>query len=678
METEEETTTRSWRPWAIAGGVGLFIVVAGASLLVWAASAYEGKTWPGMYVGSLPIGQMTVPELDALLAKAEVKLQNTDLVLNVVGTSTQTYTLNFQEIEALTGVKPVMIDRAAEVRRLVEYGKRDAWYSRGWHALMGASGRARTTLATVQVDETALEQAVRARVGVDQAPVNSSVTVTNISPIAYTITTSSPGQVLDLTGVAETVAKAWSKLEAPAVSITKEIAMPVLVESEIKPVADAALPKLFAGGSLNLQFSGGQGHVARRWNITPTDMAQWVTFEKKDGIIALSIRPEAINEFLTTTVQPSVQNEPQNAVFEVNSSTTKVTKFVPGRSGLTVDWDKTRAAMSEAFNNRVAGQTVTSTPMIAAEVLPTVTTAGSNNLGIAEELGSGFSNFSGSPRNRILNIKNAVQNKLNGTLVAPGAEFSLVNTLKPFTLAAGYLPELVILGDRITPEIAGGLCQVGTTMFRTVMNSGLEVTARTNHGMVISYYNDPSNGNPGTDATIYEPNPDFKFRNDTGHYVLVTTEMNTSNGHLEFHLWGTKDGRKGSYNPPAVLSWVPTGPALTFETNDLPPGKKECQGAHPGAVTSFDYTRTMPNGEKKVVTYKSTYRAVSARCFVGRDPANPRCPEGTAVCNVTNYQGPASSTPATTPASGAPADVPPVTIIDAQAPTTGTQTAPAN
>lgn len=232
------------------------------------------------------------------------------------------------------------------------------------------------------------------------------------------------------------------------------------------------------------------------------------------------------------------------------------------------------------------------------------------------------------------------------------------------------------MGDRITPEVAGGLCQVGTTMFRTVMNSGLEVTARTNHGMVISYYNDPSNGNPGTDATIYEPNPDFKFRNDTGHYVLVTTEMNTSNGHLEFHLWGTKDGRQGSYNPPAVLSWIPTGPALTFETNDLPPGKKECQGAHPGAVTTFDYTRVMPNGEKKVVTYKSTYRAVSARCFVGRDPANPRCPEGAAVCNVTNYQGPASSTPASTPASDTPTDVPPVPVIDAQAPTTGTQTTP--
>lgn len=667
--TDEQIVAKSWRPWAIAGGVGLFIVVGSACLLVWAASAYEGKTWPGMYVGSLPIGQMTAPELDALLAKAENKMQATDIALTVVGTSTQTY--------AISGV-PITIDRAAEVKRLIEYGKRDAWYLRGWHALVGASGRARTTLATVQVDQATLENAIRNQVGTDQAPVNAGVRVTSVSPLAYEISTSSPGQVLDLTDAAATVAQAWSKIEAPAIAITKVVAQPVLTEGEIKPVADQALPKLFAGGNFVLEFAGGSGHKAARWTVTTGDMAQWVTFAKVDGQVTLSVQSEAINQFLNTTVQPSIKSEPQNAIFEMNASSTRVTKFVPGQSGLTVDWDKTRDAVAEAFNRRVSGEIVTSTPMLAAEVLPTVTTESSNNLGIKEHLGSGFSNFSGSPRNRILNIKNAVQNKLHGTLVAPGAEFSLVNTLKPFTLGAGYLPELVILGDRITPEIAGGLCQVGTTMFRTVMNSGLEVTARTNHGMVISYYNDPSNGNPGTDATIYEPNPDFRFRNDTGHHVLITTEMNTASGHLEFHLWGSNDGRKGYYNPPKVLNWVPTGPALTFETNDLPPGKRECQTAHPGAVTTFDYIREMPNGEKKVVTYKSTYRAVSARCFVGRDPANPRCPEGAAVCNVTNYQA-ASSTPAAPAAPGAdtPSDTQPVPLTDAQAPATSPETAPA-
>lgn len=665
--SDEQMMVKSWRPWAIAGGVGLFIIVGGVGLLMWAASAYENKTWPGMYVGGLPIGQMTAPELDDLLAKAENKLRVTDLTVSVVGTSTQTYTLNVAEIENATGVRPVTLDRAAEVKRLIEYGKRDVWYARGWHALLGSSGRARTTLATVTVDQNALEEAIRARVGVDQAPVNAGVHITSVSPLVYEVTTSSPGQVVDVTGVGQLVAQAWSKLQTPNIALNKQIAWPLLTEAEIKPVADEALPKLFAGGSLNLEFAGGHGQKARRWAVTPSDMAQWVAFDKKDGVVTMSVRLDPVYAFLTTTVQPSIMAEPQDAIFQTNASSTRVTKFVPSRSGLTVDWDKTRESVVQAFNRRVAGEQVTSTPMWAAEVLPKVTTASSNNLGISEELGSGYSNFSGSPRNRILNIKNAVQNKLDGALIAPGAEFSLVSTLKPFTLEAGYLPELVIVGDRITPEIAGGLCQVGTTMFRTVMNSGLLVTARTNHGMVISYYNDPSNGNPGTDATIYDAWPDFKFKNDTGHYVLVTTDMNTSNGHLEFHLWGTNDGRKGYYNPPKVINWVSAGSAQTFETNDLPPGKKECQGAHPGAVTTFDYIREMPNGEKVVETYRSTYRAVSARCFVGRDPANPRCPEGVGVCNVTAVPV-VSSTPAA-PAT-TPDNAPPVAIIDAATPVT--------
>ena len=92
-----------------------------------------------------------------------------------------------------------------------------------------------------------------------------------------------------------------------------------------------------------------------------------------------------------------------------------------------------------------------------------------------------------------------------------------INRFEPFTIEAGYLPELVIKGDEIKPEIAGGLCQVGTTMFRAAMNSGLKITERQNHSLVVSYYNDLSNGNPGTDATIYDPHPDFRFLNDTGN-----------------------------------------------------------------------------------------------------------------------------------------------------------------
>jgi len=56
------------------------------------------------------------------------------------------------------------------------------------------------------------------------------------------------------------------------------------------------------------------------------------------------------------------------------------------------------------------------------------------------------------------------------------------------------------------------------------MNSGMPIVQRVNHSLVVSYYADPVNGNPGTDATVYVPYVDFKFNNDTGNYLLLQTE----------------------------------------------------------------------------------------------------------------------------------------------------------
>ena len=134
---------------------------------------------------------------------------------------------------------------------------------------------------------------------------------------------------------------------------------------------------------------------------------------------------------------------------------------------------------------------------------------------------------------------------------------SLIAALRPFTLEDGYFPEMVIKGDEIKPEVAGGLCQIGTTTFRAAMNSGLPIVERQNHSLVVNYYNDPSNGKPGTDATIYEPAPDLKFLNDTGHYILFEAKMNEDDKSLKYTFWGTADGRRGSYSPPIVRSWTP-------------------------------------------------------------------------------------------------------------------------
>jgi len=283
---------------------------------------------------------------------------------------------------------------------------------------------------------------------------------------------------------------------------------------------------------------------------------------------------------------------------------------------------------------------------IAVEtVAPTITTGSVNDLGIKEILGVGTSDFSGSPSNRIANITHGAE-KLNGLLIPPGEILSLIDHLKPFTIADGYLPELVIKGDEIKPEVGGGLCQIGTTTFRASMNAGLEIVERRNHSLIVSYYDDPSNGKPGTDATIYDPAPDFKVKNYTENYVLLTTEVDVQNHTLVFTFWGTSDGRNAYYTPPQVLSWNGYGSTEYKETPDLPPGVERCQSPHPGATTTFDYIVERPDGTEFKKTFTSVYRSLPRICLVGIDPDvlppiqtqedTPASTESTDTTNVTD------------------------------------------
>ena len=160
-------------------------------------------------------------------------------------------------------------------------------------------------------------------------------------------------------------------------------------------------------------------------------------------------------------------------------------EFQGSRPGVTLDVEKTY----EDINNAILQRTwhdeglTNSITVTVAQVEPEIKTGEVNDLGVEEVLGTGFSGFRGSPPNRISNIRHAVRDKLEGLLIKPGDEFSLVKTLGPFTYEDGYLAELVIEGDRVIPGIGGGLCQVGTTIFRTAMNSGLPITQRVNHGL---------------------------------------------------------------------------------------------------------------------------------------------------------------------------------------------------
>ena len=152
------------------------------------------------------------------------------------------------------------------------------------------------------------------------------------------------------------------------------------------------------------------------------------------------------------------------------------------------------------------------------------------------------------------------------------------------------------------------------------LNTGLPIIERKNHSYVVSYYN--YNGKPGVDATIYDPSPDFKFKNDTGNWMLIQTNIDGND--IYFDMWGTSDGRKGYFLEPENYDFISAPPTQEIETDELEPGQRDCtEKAHNGVSAKFDYIIELPDGTEKIETFYSKYKALPAICKVGKPDPEP-------------------------------------------------------
>jgi vancomycin resistance protein YoaR len=357
-----------------------------------------------------------------------------------------------------------------------------------------------------------------------------------------------------------------------------------------KAEAETILPRVkqsLSNGKIILNYQD------KKWLIDNDEFRKWLDFDKKDGQVTLRFNQDLLQQKLASIAQ-SINVLPQDARFEITDS--KVTEFVPSVPGLELDMSATQDRINQDFfiNKK------TEINLIVKESEPKVKTGEANTFGIKELIGTGISDFYGSHVNRIKNIKNAV-NHLSGILIPPG-EFSLVDAIGKVDASTGYYPEFVIKGDRTIPEYGGGLCQIGTTMFRAALYSGLPITERQPHSYIVSYYKPI-----GMDATIYGPHPDLKFINDTGYYILLQIKIEGTK--LIFSLWGASDGRKVEITDPIQYNWKPAPAPRMIENPDLKPGEKKLvEHARRGCDASFTRTITWPNGEKKEEVWRSHYQ----------------------------------------------------------------------
>jgi len=345
-------------------------------------------------------------------------------------------------------------------------------------------------------------------------------------------------------------------------------------------------------------------YLKKEWIIKKKDLLAMITIHKENDILIFNLDEIKIEEYVKKNIASKIDQTSSLPKFIFNNNV--IQNFEPGKEGKKLDIDLTVKLLANLIEDPFKELDLT----VNVLPFPENIDESINDYGIKEIIGKYSLGFVGSTTARTLNIKNG-SNSLNGLLLKPGEEFSMLKALGNINEENGYQKEAVIIGDAIYYEYGGGLCHISTTLFRTVLSAGLPVTMRQNHSYNMPYYQPP-----GTDATIYEPAPDFKFINDTGNYILIQSEAVDQELYIE--LWGGSDGRIIERTEPVVYNIVKPLPTKYIKTYTLRSGETKCTYTpYDGADAYFDYIVTYIDGTIKEKRFRSHYVPRQGVCLVG-------------------------------------------------------------
>lgn len=310
----------------------------------------------------------------------------------------------------------------------------------------------------------------------------------------------------------------------------------------------------------------------------------------------LRLDKEALAQQLTLWAE-QIDIPARDARLRFNPAVGGVSVIQPSQPGRALDMDATTANIEAALLN---GDN--QAELVVTEVQPKVDDRNIASMGIKELVATGSTYFAGSSAARVHNIEVGAE-KFDGVVVPPGEVFSFNEVVEDVSSANGFDDSLIIWGDRTAVGVGGGICQVSTTLFRSVYAAGLPLVERYNHGYVVSWY-----GEPGMDATIYTPTVDFRWKNDTGNYLLVEPVVDAAAGVITFNLYGTKPDREVIISDPVITDRKPPPPPAYQVDESLAPGQqKQVEWPKEGMTATVERT-IIEDGETRTETLVSNYQ----------------------------------------------------------------------
>lgn len=292
------------------------------------------------------------------------------------------------------------------------------------------------------------------------------------------------------------------------------------------------------------------------WTLSGAEAAPWMATEVRSAGEGFALAPVIDEKRARADLLQRIRDAGFASAVTVSFERTEGDVWVSAAEGsryplVAEALDEAREALFGAFDR--TGQAEGGTAPVVAigwGAAPARTTFDEAvDLGLVGEIASFTTEYNdgAGTANRRHNIHHAADRLTDSIAKANGGTWSFNEVMGEANEANGFQAAHAIVNGEYEDAIGGGICQVATTVFNAVFESGFPVTERRNHSLYISSY--PT----GRDAAIAYPDLDLKWVNDGTSDVLLRCRYTSSS--LTVSLFG-----------------IDPGYTVTAETGDWAPG----------------------------------------------------------------------------------------------------------
>ena len=462
-------------------GAAALLIVAGIAAV---AADARARVPGGVEIAGVAVGGVSAAEAERLVSARAKDLAEQPLV--VVGPEGTVRTSGV-ELGARPRVSAAVA--AAGVHR----------FGRARDLLDG--GRTRTVPLSWEIDAAAVRE-LAARLGPSAPPSEAAVIV---GADGIRVREGRVGYEVDSDALRARLESLPSRVRAPTIRVVPEV-------TTAEASATAQRIDRLTGSPRTILL----GSVAR--TLEPTTLRMLVRVHPSGGGLSVAFDAGGLARLLPASVPP------RNAEFRVREAEVAI---VPAVQGRVLDVAATALRLAESDSPRVqAAVTI---------VQPDVTTAELDSLGIRDRV-SEFTTYYPPGQPRVVNIRRAAA-VIDGTILAPGAMFSMNEALGERTIAKGYVPAPQIgAGNSFVDSVGGGISQVATMLYNGAFFAGLELIEHQPHSLYIDRY--PL----GREATISWGGPELIFRNDWPASLLI--DLDATETSITVRFFSSRLGRR--------------------------------------------------------------------------------------------------------------------------------------